>query len=107
MMDWILLHLQKKLLHNPYRFMLQLTKPLAVIDLETTGINLASDRIIEIAILKIMPDGKKISKRKLINPEMLIPPASTEIHGISNEMVKDAPAFKQVANELKQFIENC
>ncbi len=87
--------------------MLQLTKPLAVIDLETTGINLSSDRIIEIAIVKIMPDGKKLSKRKLINPGMPIPPSSSEIHGISNEMVKDAPTFKQVANELKQFIENC
>jgi DNA polymerase-3 subunit epsilon len=59
------------------------------------------------AVVKIMPDGKKISKRKLINPEMSIPPASSEIHGITNEMVKDAPTFKQVANELKQFMENC
>ena len=87
--------------------MLQLTKPLAVVDLETTGINLSSDRIIEIAVVKIMPDGKKISKRKLINPEMPIPLSSSEIHGITNEMIKDAPTFKQVANELKQFIENC
>ena len=62
--------------------MLQLTKPLAVIDLETTGVSLGSDRIIEIAIVKIMPDGKKLVKRKLINPEMPIPAASTEIHGI-------------------------
>lgn len=87
--------------------MLELTKPLAVIDLETTGINLSSDRIIEIAIVKIMPDGKKIPKRKLINPEMAIPVASSDIHGITDAMVKDAPTFKQVANELKQFIENC
>ena len=87
--------------------MLQLTKPLAVIDLETTGMNLSSDRIIEIAIVKIMPDGKKIVKRKLLNPEMPIPAASSEIHGIKDEMVKDAPTFKQAANELKQFIENC
>jgi DNA polymerase III subunit epsilon len=87
--------------------MLQLTKPLAVIDLETTGINLGSDRIIEIAIVKIMPDGKKIVKRKLLNPEMPIPAASAAVHGITDEMVKDAPTFKQVANELKQFIENC
>jgi DNA polymerase III subunit epsilon len=87
--------------------MLQLTKSLAVIDLETTGINFGSDRIIEIAILKIQPDGKKILKRKLINPEIPIPPASTAVHGITDEMIKDAPAFKQVANELKQFIENC
>ncbi len=87
--------------------MLQLTRPLAIIDLETTGVNLGSDRIVEIAIVKIMPDGKKLVKRKLINPEMPIPPASTEIHGITNEMVKDAPSFKQVANELKQYLDNC
>jgi DNA polymerase III subunit epsilon len=87
--------------------MLQLTKPLAVIDLETTGINLGNDRIIEIAIVKIMPDGKKIIKRKLLNPEMPIPAASAAIHGITDEMIKDAPTFKQAANELKQFIENC
>jgi DNA polymerase-3 subunit epsilon len=87
--------------------MLQLTRPLAVIDLETTGVNLGTDRIVEVAIVKIMPDGKKIVKRKLINPEMPVPAASTELHGITDEMLKDAPTFKQVANELKQFIENC
>ncbi|HSZ86312.1 MAG TPA: 3'-5' exonuclease [Puia sp.] len=87
--------------------MLQLTKPLAVIDLETTGVNLGSDRIVEIAIVKIMPDGSKTVKRKLLNPEMPIPAASSAVHGITDEMVKDAPTFKQMANELKQFIENC
>jgi DNA polymerase III subunit epsilon len=87
--------------------MLQLTKPLAVIDLETTGVSLGSDRIVEIAIVKIMPDGSKIVKRKLLHPEMPIPAGSSAIHGITDEMVKDAPTFKQVANELKQFIENC
>jgi DNA polymerase-3 subunit epsilon len=87
--------------------MLQITRPLAIIDLETTGINLGSDRIVEIAIVKIMPDDKKLVKRKLINPEMPIPPASTEIHGITDEMVKDAPSFRQVANELKQYLDNC
>ncbi|HTS45990.1 MAG TPA: 3'-5' exonuclease [Puia sp.] len=87
--------------------MLLLTKPLAVIDLETTGTNLSTDRIIEIAIIKILPDGSKLTKHKLINPEMPIPPASSDIHGITNDKVKDAPAFKQVANELKQFLDNC
>lgn len=86
---------------------LQLQRPIAFIDLETTGVNLSSDRIVEIAIVKIMPDGSRQVKRKLINPEMPIPPQSTEIHGISDEMVKNAPVFKQAANELKQFIENC
>jgi DNA polymerase III subunit epsilon len=87
--------------------MLQLTRPLAVIDLETTGINLGTDRIVEIAIVKVAPDGKKIVKRKLINPEIPISATSVAIHGITDEMVKDAPTFKQVANELKQFIEHC
>ena len=72
---------------------LHLKRPLAIIDLETTGVNISSDRIVEIAIVKIMPDGSRQVKRKLINPEMPIPPGSTEVHGISNEMVKDAPTF--------------
>jgi DNA polymerase-3 subunit epsilon len=87
--------------------MLQLSKPLAIIDLETTGINLSSDRIVEIAIVRIMPDGSKSIKRKLLNPEMPISAVSVDIHGISNEMVKDAPTFKQAANEIKQFLDNC
>ncbi len=86
---------------------LQLEKPIAFIDLETTGINLSNDRIVEIAIVKILPDGTKQVKRKLINPTIPIPAAASEIHGITNVMVKDAPTFKQVANEVKQFIENC
>ena len=87
--------------------MLQLTRPLAIIDLETTGVNLGTDRIVEIAIVKIMPDGKKLVKRKLINPEMPISQGSIDIHGITNEMLKDAPNFRQVANELKQFLDHC
>jgi DNA polymerase-3 subunit epsilon len=86
---------------------LVLKRPLAVIDLETTGVNPGTDRIVEIAIVKIMPDGTRQVKRKLINPEMLIPKSSSDIHGITDEMVKDAPTFKQVANEIKQFLENC
>jgi len=85
--------------------MLQLNRPLAVIDIEATGMNLSTDRIIEIAIVKIMPDGRKMVKRKLINPEMPIPAGVTEIHGITDEMVKDAPNFRQVANEIRQFID--
>jgi len=86
--------------------MLQLIKPLAVIDLETTGINLASDRIVEIAIVKIMPDGSKTVKHKLIHPEMPIPKQSSDIHGITDEKVKDAQTFRQAANELKQFLDH-
>jgi DNA polymerase III subunit epsilon len=87
--------------------MLQLTRPIAFIDLETTGVNLANDRIVEIAIVKMMLDGTRQTRRKLINPGIPIPPETTEIHGIDNEMVKDAPSFKSVANELKQYIEGC
>ncbi len=85
--------------------LLQLSKPICFIDLETTGINVSIDKIVEIAIIKILPDGTKQIKRKLVNPEMPIPPSSTEIHGITDEMVKDAPTFKIIANEVKQFME--
>jgi len=85
---------------------LQLTRPLVFIDLETTGTNLSTDRIVEIAIVKISTDGTKTIKQKFINPQMPIPKSSTEIHGITDDKVKDAPTFKQVANELKQFIDD-
>jgi len=86
---------------------LQLLKPIAFIDLETTGVNLSTDRIVEVAIIKILQDGTRQVKRKLINPEMPIPQVVVDIHGITDEMVKSAPTFKQAANELKQFIEGC
>jgi DNA polymerase-3 subunit epsilon len=87
--------------------MLKLTKPLAFIDLETTGTNLGTDRIIEIAIIKILPDNTRSVKRKLINPEIPIPQGSTDIHGITDAMVKDAPFFRHVAQELKQMLDHC
>ncbi|MFM7645507.1 MAG: exonuclease domain-containing protein [Sphingomonadales bacterium] len=87
--------------------MLHLTKPLAFIDLETTGVNLGTDRIVEIAIVKILSDGSQTVKRKLINPGMPIPKASSDLHGITDEMVKEAPTFKQVAQELKQILDGC
>lgn len=85
---------------------LQLTKPLAFIDLETTGVNLSCDRIIEIAIVKILPDGTKQLKSKILNPQIPIPKGSSDIHGFTDEMVQGSPTFKDVANELKQFIDN-
>ena len=87
--------------------MLQLKRPIAFIDLETTGVSLSTDRIIEIAIIKILPDGSRQVKRKLLNPGIPIPKTSSDIHGITDEMVKDAPTFKQSGNEIKMFIENC
>ncbi len=87
--------------------MLKLTRPIAFIDLETTGVSLSNDRIVEIAIIKIAPDGSRLVKRKLINPEMPIPKESSDIHGITDDMVKDALTFKQAGNEIKMFIDNC
>ena len=87
--------------------MLQLKRPIAFIDLETTGVSLSTDRIVEIAIIKLLPDDTRQVKRKLINPQMPIPKSSSDIHGITDDMVKDAPTFKQVANEVKVFIEGC
>jgi DNA polymerase-3 subunit epsilon len=84
---------------------LSLTRPICFIDLETTGINVSTDRIVEIAIVKIGVDGTKLVKRRLVNPEMSIPKDSSDIHGITDDMVKDAPSFKAMANEIKQFME--
>ena len=84
---------------------LSLERPICFIDLETTGINVSTDRIVEIAIVKIGLDGTKQVKRRLVNPEMPIPKASSDVHGITDEMVKDAASFKIIANEIKQFIE--
>jgi DNA polymerase-3 subunit epsilon len=86
---------------------LKLTRPIAFIDLETTGVNISNDRIVEIAIVKILPDGTSQVKRKLINPLIPIPSGASDVHGITDDMVKDAPSFKQVANEIKQFMDNC
>ncbi len=85
---------------------LSLQRPLVFIDLETTGINLATDRIVEVAIVKVLQNGTKLVKQKIINPQIPIPKSSSDIHGITDEKVKDAPTFKEVANEFKQFIDN-
>ena len=87
--------------------MLQLKKPLAILDIEATGSNVSTDRIVEIAIVKLLPDGNRSVKRKIINPQVPIAQAITDIHGINNDMVKDAPTFKQAAQEIRQFLDGC
>jgi DNA polymerase-3 subunit epsilon len=87
--------------------MLQLKKPLAFIDIEATGSNVSADRIVEIAIVKVLPDGNRTVKRKIINPQIPIPASISEIHGITDEMVKDAPTFKQAAHDIRQFLDGC
>lgn len=86
---------------------LQLQRPIAFFDLETTGINLQTDRIVEIAILKINPDGSEQLFLKLVNPEMPIPAQATAVHNITDEMVADKPTFKQLVPEVLEFIHNC
>ena len=84
--------------------MIQLTKPLAFFDLETTGLDVTNDRIIEIAILKMNPDGSKEHYSKRVNPEMPISPESSEITGISDADVQDCPTFKELAPEVAAFL---
>lgn len=76
-------------------------------DLETTGINIVKDRIVEISFVKVHPNGKEETKTRRINPDMPIPPESTAIHGISDEDVKDCPTFKEIAKSLAVQIEGC
>ncbi len=84
---------------------LNLKIPLCFFDLETTGINITQDRIIEIAVIKVMPNGEVIKKSNVVNPTIPIAPESTAIHGISNEDVKDKPTFKEVAKDYARFFE--
>ena len=86
---------------------LNLKKPIVFFDLETTGVDVANDRIVEISLLKIFTDGKEEIKTMRINPEMPIPPQVTEIHGISDDDVKDEPTFNIVAKDVTKFIEGC
>ncbi len=83
-----------------------LHKPLCFFDLETTGISVSNDRIVEIAILKVHPNGNKESKRWLVNPEMPIPPEVSAIHGITDEKVANEPNFKTIAPEVLEMIKD-
>ena len=86
---------------------LNLKNPLVFFDLETTGINITKDRIVEISLLKVHPNGKEEIKSRRINPEMPIPSLATAIHGITDDDVKDCPTFKQVAKSLTDMLEGC
>lgn len=86
---------------------LKLKKPLAFFDLETTGINISQDRIVEICILKVFPDEKKEVKTWRINPEIPIPASVSKVHGIYDADVKDCPTFKMLAIEIFRFFDGC
>lgn len=87
--------------------MLKLTRPLVVFDIESTGVAPRKDRIIELAAVKLEPDGTEISKCWLLNPTVKIPPETTAIHGITDEIVKDCPTFADKADEIFAFFEGC
>ena len=82
---------------------LNLTKPLVVFDLETTGLDLVKDRIIQLSLIKVYPDGNEERKNIFVNPGQPIPAEVTALTGISNEDVKDAPTFKQLAADLAEL----
>jgi len=86
---------------------LNIRRPIAFFDIETTGINIAADRIVELSVLKISPDGSKEWLSTRINPEIPIPASATAIHGITDSDVANAPAFREVARKLTGFLEGC
>ncbi len=86
---------------------LNLANPIVFFDLETTGVNIAKDRVVEISVLKVYPHGKEEQKTIRVNPEMPIPKEASATHGIYDEDVKDCPVFKGIAKELARYIEGC
>jgi len=86
---------------------LKLAKPVVFFDLETTGTSVTNDRIVEICLLKVSPDGKEQERTYRVNPGMPIPPAATAVHHITDDDVRDKPTFPQIAREVKQFFEGC
>lgn len=88
-------------------FDMKLLKPLIVFDLETTGTSISDDKIVQLAVIKKQPDGKVEKKTMLLNPGRPIPKEATEVHGITDEMVKDKPFFKQIAKSLFEFFFGC
>ena len=84
-------------------FPLQLDRPLVVFDIESTGVNARADRIIELAAIRVEPDGTETEKCWLLNPGVPIPKETTEIHGITDDIVRDCPSFADVAGEVEDF----
>jgi DNA polymerase-3 subunit epsilon len=84
-----------------------LRRPIAIVDLETTGVAVETDRIVEIAVLRISPDGSKVRYVKRINPGIPIPPEATQVHGIGDEEVRNEPRFSELADKLVQFLDDC
>lgn len=86
---------------------LNLKKPLLFFDIESTGLNPIKDRIVQLSYIKVLPDGEEETGNLFFNPEGHIPEASTEIHGITDEMVADKPTFRQMARKLEEIFKGC
>lgn len=86
---------------------LNITRPIIFFDLETTGVNIVKDRIVEISILKVFPNGNRESKTWLVNPTIPIPNETTKVHGITDEKVKNEPNFKELYLEIFDLIKDC
>ena len=86
---------------------IKLERPIVFFDLETTGIQIATDRIVEISVLKVYPNGNKESWTKLVNPEIEIPKEASDIHGITNEQVVTEPKFSELAAKVSTMLEGC
>ncbi|GAK91226.1 DNA Pol III Epsilon Chain [Nonlabens ulvanivorans] len=85
---------------------LNLRRPICFFDLETTGVNISKDRIVEIAIHKVLPDGTEKTYSYRVNPTVSIPAETTAVHGITDDMVKDKPTFKELAHEIHNIIKD-
>lgn len=95
-------------MRNIYIIMeLKLKRPLAFFDIESTGLHVTKDRIVELCIIKVLTNGKTETKTWLLNPGKPISEEAISIHGITNEMVQDKPTFKQVAKDIERFLTNC
>ena len=86
---------------------LKLKRPLLFFDIESTGLDISNDRIVEISMVKVMPDGTRQVKTRRVNPTIPIPAAAQAVHGISDEDVKDCPTFAQLAKSMYQWMEGC
>lgn len=86
---------------------LKLTRPLVMLDVETTGLHPQVDRIVEIGLVKLYPEGRRTEWRTLVHPEMKIPPEVSKVHGIDDAAVKDAPKFREIASSLAGGLKDC
>lgn len=86
---------------------LNLTRPIVFFDLETTGVDVATDRIVEICLIRVEPNGNRVSQNLRLNPERHIPEEASAVHGIYDDDVKDCPTFRDKAAELKAIFDGC